>query len=117
MNNDEFSSQVTRKHDEIKRDLYSQILEAIITAFTDQVLPYIQNTLGEQGRRKNTVANHQCSGLYRNPEARNVSKTHENCRKMVFKLNNGNQLASECSIDSQDSDEDYDIPTLFFPTL
>ena len=50
------SKQGTKKLDEIRTDLNSQILAAENSAITEQVLPSIRNTLGEQGKVKHTVA-------------------------------------------------------------
>ena len=45
MNNDEKTNQVTRRLDEVRFSLTSQILEAINSAITEKVLPTtIQNT-------------------------------------------------------------------------
>ena len=47
--NDEISSQLSRKLNEIKTSLNSQIQNAISAAITNTVLPSIQNTLNIQG--------------------------------------------------------------------
>ena len=50
MINNEITAQITRKLDEIRSDLTSQLLEALITAVAEKVRPTIQNTLGMHER-------------------------------------------------------------------
>ena len=45
LNSDEISNQMSRRLNEIRSILNSQLQDAITTAITDKVLPSIQNTL------------------------------------------------------------------------
>ena len=55
--NDEISSQLSRKLNEIKTSLNSQIQNAISAVITNTVLPSIQNTLNMQGEPNFTIMN------------------------------------------------------------
>ena len=66
--NDEIFYQMSRKLNEIRSSLNSQIQDAITAAITEKVLPSIQNTLSMQGRGNFTVVNQRSSGLQRSPE-------------------------------------------------
>ena len=48
LTNNEITTQVTRKLDEVREDLNTQILEVINSAIAENVLPSIQNALGVQ---------------------------------------------------------------------
>ena len=48
MNNNEITTLVTRKLDEIREDLNNQILEVINSAIAETVLPSIQNVVENQ---------------------------------------------------------------------
>ena len=63
--NSELTSQMTKKLDEIKLDLNSQILQAIVTAIAENVHPQLQKSLvvPEAGLNKAST------GLRRNTEA------------------------------------------------
>ena len=47
---EEVSSQMSRKLNEIKNSLNFQIQDAISSAITEKILPFIQNTMETQGR-------------------------------------------------------------------
>ena len=77
MINNEMADQVSRKLNDIRTSLNSQIQDAISTAMAEKVLPSIQNTLEEQGRSNFTVVGRRSSGLQRSPGAVNPQKTWE----------------------------------------
>ena len=62
MINEEISNQMSRKLNEIKTNLNSQIQDAISTAITETVLPSIQNTLNMQERANFTVMDRGSNG-------------------------------------------------------
>ena len=68
--NNEITSQMTRKLDEIRSDLNSQILEGINSAITEKVLPSIQNVLGVQNPESDAIRDSQSGRLNRSPEDR-----------------------------------------------
>ena len=95
--NEEIANQMSKKLNEMKTSLNSQIQNVITAAITDTVLPFIQNTLEVQGRANFTMVDQvsnglhpslrtnssaigdpRYSGLQRNPEAGNPQKTRNN---------------------------------------
>ena len=101
--NEKISNQMSRRLNEIKTSLNSQIQKSITTAITETVLPSIQNTLDMQGRANFTVADRGSSGLHvgpraadftvegrrssglqRNPETENAQKTWKSRLKRCF---------------------------------
>ena len=66
--NNEITTQVTRKLDELKEDLNTQILEVINPAIAEKVLPSIQNVLGVANSVLNATRGHQSGRLDRIPE-------------------------------------------------
>ena len=68
--NNEITSQVTRKLDEIRSDLNYHILEVINSAITEKVLPSIQNVLGVHNPESDTIRDSQSGRLNRSPEDR-----------------------------------------------
>ena len=101
--NEKISNQMSRRLNEIKTSLDSQIQNDIITAIVETVLPSIQNTLDLQGRAIFTVVDLESGGLQvspraanftvvdrrscgqqRNPEAENAQKTWKESSQKVF---------------------------------
>ena len=81
--NNEITSQVTRKLDEIRSDLNSQILEVINSANTEKVFPSIQNVLGVQNPESDAIRDSQSGGLNRSPEDRFGHMDHQSQRLNV----------------------------------
>ena len=101
--NEKISNQMSRKLNEVKTSLSSQVQEAITAAITNTVLPAIQNTLETQGRLDFTVVDRgsngphlspgptdftvrdrRSGGLQRNAEVGNAQKLWENRPKTCF---------------------------------
>ena len=78
MISEEISNQMSRKLNEIRNSLNSQIQEAINCVMTDTVIPSIQNTLGTHGN-VNYIAMDQTSvGPHKSPSSTNfVSRDHK----------------------------------------
>ena len=72
--NEEISNQMSRRQDEIKASLNSQIQSAISAAIADNVLPSIQNTLELQGRASFTMVDRESNGLHPSQKAGNCTK-------------------------------------------
>ena len=127
MINEEISNQMSRRLNEIKISLNSQIQNAIIVAIADTVLPSIQNALETQGRSNFTVVDRASNGLHpgprtsnftvedqrssgrqRNPEAENAQKTWENRPKRCFTQENSRQMSRESSTDSYNGEQNRD---------
>ena len=74
------TSQVTRKLDQIRSDLNTQILEVINSAITETVLPSIQNVLGVQNSESNAITDPQSGRLNRSPEDQFGHMDHQSQR-------------------------------------
>ena len=117
--NEEISNQMSRRLNEIKTSLNSQIQNAITAAIADTVLPSIQNSLEMQGRANftmadrgsnglhpspragnSTIEDRRSSGLQRNSEVANTQKTKENRPKTYFTYENSRQMSRQSSEDS-----------------
>ena len=70
MNNNETTTQVTRKRDKIREDLNNQILEVIDSAIAETVLPSFQNVVEIQKSGLNSMRDHRSSRLDRSPADR-----------------------------------------------
>ena len=68
MINNEITTQVTRKLDEVREDLNTQILEVINSAIAEKRLSSTKNVLGVQKSGLNTSRVHQSGRLDRSPE-------------------------------------------------
>ena len=66
---EEISNQMSRKFNEVKTNLSSQVQEAISAAIANTVLPAIQNTLETQGRLDFTMVDRGSDGLHLSPKA------------------------------------------------
>ena len=86
----------------------SRILAAINSAIAEQVFPSIDNTFGRRIGENTTVVSHWSSGLQRKPEAKNTRKSKENRPKTGFKPSNQDHIVKKSSVDSQNSEQDYD---------
>ena len=111
---DEIANQFSRKLNEIKSTINSQIQDAITTAIAEKVIPSIQNTLGMQGRANYTsvdrwstgfqespgatiytMMDRRAGGLQRNPEIENTHQAEENRPKTGFTQENHSQMSRE----------------------
>ena len=72
--NEKISNQMSRKLNEVKTSLNSQIQEAVTAAITNTVLPAIQNTLEMQGRSNFTIVDRASNGLHPSPRSANLPK-------------------------------------------
>ena len=128
--NDEISTQMSRKFNEIKDSLNLQIQDAITTAITSSVLPSIQNMLDTQGRpsftvvdrgsngphpgpraTKSTMEDLRSSEPHQDPEVENQQKTWENRPKTCFARENDRHRSRDNSIDSYTSEQNRDMVT------
>ena len=85
---EEISNQVSRKLNEIRSRLNSQIQDASTTAIAEKVLPSMQNTLDMQRRGNFTVVDRRSSGLQGSPGATNSPKTWKNHTNSGFTREN-----------------------------
>ena len=126
--NEEITNQMSRKLNEIKMSLNSQIQNANSTAIVNTVLPSIQNTLEMQGRPNYTIADpgscgphhghrsaevidkdHESSGRQRNPGVGYSLNSWESRPRTRFTRENSRQRSRESSIDSNCSEQNHDI--------
>ena len=110
----EILNQMSRKLNEIRSSLNSQIQDAITTAIAEKVLPSIQNTLGVQGRSNFTVEDRRSSGLQVSPGAVNSQKTWGNHPKSGVRRENQRQVSRRSSVDSYEGEQNCDSPRLDF---
>ena len=125
--NDEISSQLSRKLNEIKTSLNSQIQNALSAAITNTVLPSIQNTLNMQGGPNFTIVDprsnepHQGSKAassanknlrsrerQRNPGAEITQKTWGKRSKTSPVEENHRNMSRDSSVDSYDAERNHD---------
>ena len=134
MISDESSNQISRKLNEIKSSLNSQIQDAITTVIAEKVLPSIQNTLDTQGRGNYTMVDRGSSGLQESPRATNFTmmdrrsggllqrnreleytqKMWKNRPEKCFTQDNRRRMSRECSVDSYSGEQDRDNPLSVF---
>ena len=126
--NEEIANQMSKRLNEIKTSLNSQIQNAIKAAIADTVLPAIQNTLEVQGRATFTMVDQASNGLHpgprtnnftmgdrrsselqRNSEVENSQKTRKNRPEMCFTQENNGQRSRESSVDSYIGEQNRDI--------
>ena len=130
MISEEISSQMSRKLNEIKNSLNFQIKDAISSAISEKILPFIQNTLetqgrvnyimmdrgsvGLQGRSKEAIfiMGDQRSGrLQRNSEVENAQKSWENRPRKCFIQENDRLTSRQSSVESDNSEQNRDMVT------
>ena len=121
---------MSRRLNEIKSSLNSQIQNAISVAIVDTVLPSIQNTLEMQGRTNFAMVDRESNGLHPNPKAGNFTKedqrsnglqwnsgaenplkTWGNCPKMGFTLESNRLRSRESSVESCANEQNRDMVT------
>ena len=133
--NEEISNQMSRKLNGIKDSLNIQIQDAISSAITEQTLPSIQNTLQFQRRTKrntmdqgsnerqervkatgSSTRDKMPSERQRNSEVDNIHNIWVNPPWKCFMQENIRQMSRKSSIDSGDSEQNYDMVTGDNPT-
>ena len=108
MMSDEIANHVSRRLTEIRLSLNSQIQDVISTTITEKVLPFIQNTLDVQGRKKSTIMDQRSSGRHRNPEVGIPQIVCGTSSKLGFTCKSQRFSSKKSSIDSQPDDQDHD---------
>ena len=125
--NEKIFNQISRKLDEVKTSLNSQIQEAISAAIRSTVLPSIQNTLEMQGRPNFTMVDRgsdgphpsprstdftirerKSSGLQRNTVVGNSQKLWENRPRACFTQKNSRLRSRDSSTDSNRDEQNRD---------
>ena len=71
----EITTQMSRKLQEMRSDLNSEILDSIDLAITEKVLPNIRNSVKAQNIDLNAKVYLRSDGLYRNPDVETCRET------------------------------------------
>ena len=108
MFSEEVSNQLSRKLNEIKFSLDSQIQDAITTAIAEKVLPSMQSTLGVQGRSNFTVEDRRSSGLQRSRSRKFPEKRGKITSKSIFTRENQRQVSRDSSEDTYTGEQNRD---------
>ena len=131
MINSEISSQMSRKIEEMKSDLNSHILEVIISAIEEKILPSIENVITSNREVKNTKwdlrsggrhpdrntqttqnSDLESHGRHKNKFCQHVQDSGENFPKLIPTSSNQNNHCRENLVDfEQSDDEGYDMVT------
>ena len=115
-NADEITQQMTRKIDELKRDLNTQITDSINSVIHDSILPSIQKSLSGQTSGLETNVYSRSSRLSRNTEGRKNQSAWGNTqsRKQTIPINHSD--SRDNSLSSLDCRGDHDMVTGANPT-
>ena len=127
MINEEVSNQMSRKLNEIKDSLNIQSQDAISSAITEQILPSIQNTLQTQRKTKRNTMDQgsnerqesvkatgtstrdkRSSERQWKSEVDNIHNIWVNPPRKCFMQENIRQMSRQSSIDSGESEQNYD---------
>ena len=106
--NSEVTTQNTRKLEELKRDLNSQISESITAEIIEKKLPSFQNTIKAQETGIQAEVDQRVRGLSRNTECKIAKSTWESRSKPVLASSSQNHFTREDSTRSQESGCDDD---------
>ena len=108
---DEIAQQMSRKLDELKRNLNCQITDSINSAIHDSILPSIQNSLSGQNSGLETNVYSKSSRLSRNTEGRKHQSAwgHTQCREQS--IPNNHPHSRDNSLSSLDCRIEHDMVT------
>ena len=106
---DEIAQQMSRKLDEFKRDLNTQITDSINSVIHDSKLPAIQNSLSGQNSGLETNVDSRSSRLSRNTEGRRHQSAWGNTQSRVQSIPNNHSHSRDNSLSSLDCRDDHDI--------
>ena len=105
------SSQVSKKIDELKRGLNTQIVDTIKSIFIEKVLPNIQITMTSQNPSFREEADHRSSRLSRTAEEKRARKAcKKNSKHNLVNSSRHDYFRGNSDV-SQASDEDHDMVT------
>ena len=105
---DEITQQMTRKIDELKRDLNTQITDSINSVIHDSILPSIQNSLSGQNSGLETNMDSRSSRLSRNTEGRKHQSAWGNTQSRIQTFPNNHSYSRNNSLGSLDCRDDHD---------
>ena len=107
---------MSRKLDELKRNLNTQITESINSAIHDSILPSIQNSLSGQNSGLGTNVDSRSSRLSRNTEGRKHQSAWGNTQSRVQSIPNNHLHSRDSSLNSLDCRDEHDMVTGANPT-
>ena len=113
---DEISQQMSRKLDELKRNLNTQITESINSAIHDSILPSIQNSLSGQNSGLETNVDSRSSRLSRNTEGRKHQSAWGKTQNREHSIPNDHLDSRDNSLSSLDCENERDMVTGANPT-
>ena len=135
MINEEISNKMSRELNEINNSLNIQIQDAFSSAITEKIFPFFQNTLEMQDRVNHTMVDRGSIGLHDssksanfttgdrrsselqwNSEVENAQKLWENRPRKCFMQKNNRLTSRQSSVDSVNSEQNYDMVTGANPT-
>ena len=105
-------SEVSKHIEGLRKDLNSQITEAINSVINEKILPDIRNTMTSQNPVLRDEMDHRSSRLSRTAEEEDAGNAWKNNSKPIFTNISRRNYFREDSVASQSSDEGHDKLTL-----
>ena len=105
------NAEVSRKMEELKRDLNSQIAETINSLISERILPNIQNTSSSQNPVFREEVDHRSNRLSRTTEGKKHQNAWKNIQNPSSINSNNHPRSSDGSFSSLDRRDDRDMLT------
>ena len=102
------NSEITKKIDELRRELNSQLVDVINSAITEKVLPDIRNLVSNQNPVFREEVDQRSSGLNRTTEAKFVKNAWKGNSKLNLATSNRQDYFRRNSENSQSSDDGHE---------
>ena len=99
---------MSRKFDEMRINLNSQLLNAIHYATAEKVIPELQGSIGALENGLNAELDLQSAWLHRNTEGAGIGKTSSKWPKRTRIYSNRNHDVTESSVEPLSNERDYD---------
>ena len=102
------NSEITKKIDELRRELNSQLVDVINSAITEKVLPDIRNLVSNQNPVFREEVDQRSSGLNRTTEAKFVKNAWKGNSKLNMATSSRQDYFRRNSENSQSSDDGHE---------
>ena len=102
------NSEITKKIDELRRELNSQLVDVINSAITEKVLPDIRNLISSQNPVFREEVDQRSSGLNRTTEAKFVKNAWKGNSKLNMATSSQQDYFRRNSENSQSSDDGHE---------
>ena len=102
------NSEITKKIDELRRELNSQLVDVINSAITEKVLPDIRNSVSNQNPMFREEVDQRSSGLNRTTEAKFVKNAWKGNSKLNLATSSRQDYFRRNSENSQSSDDGHE---------